>query len=531
MIRVWDLISGQELSRLAGFNQSLATVYLGQDQHTVITSEIVWKTKTGTTWICDLQDPTKRKEHSGLVLLDVHDQSQVAALVDESGTVSVRSVPSLELISVLPEPQLKTTCGKFSRSGEQLATGNAFGTTVLSRLSELKCEKLARHDPVPDVVTDVVFSINGRFLIETNGKGVVQIWDTSTRSVQKVIKTSVDEAWSLAASPDGKWLAVGCIDGQIELFSMPEIGKLRGISRRWPQSNLCCAIDPRTENYAVLESGPTIRIYSSDDDSEVKTLPLNPDFVWEQIAYSNDGRSLWVGDNGGRISKLDVASGETQQSTSTYELPIAPLVVSRDDRFLGVRTQNAVIESGVVRSGIWDAQSGKEIFRLPMKINENTQVLHHVIAIVNNSEAITVQDNLAMRFDFRTGKELLPRFEDRKGWIFMASQVPHSESVLIGLRDSTVIIWDTRNNKITHEFSGLNSTLSAIAFTKEGETLVTATYSGEIRLWDLTTGLQICELFGAGGEINHVWFSEAEHRLLAFVKSQGSSQVIHWDAR
>ena len=120
-----------------------------------------------------------------------------------------------------------------------------------------------------------------------------------------------------------------------------------------------------------------------------------------------------------------------------------------------------------------------------MKVNENTQTLNHVTDIVNNSEAITVQD----------------------------------------------IIWDRRNNKITHEFSGLNSTLSAIAFTKEGETLVTATYSGEIRLWDLTTGLQICELFGAGGEINHVWFSEDEHRLLAFVKSQGSSQVIHWDAR
>jgi len=61
--------------------------------------------------------------------------------------------------------------------------------------------------------------------------------------------------------------------------------------------------------------------------------------------------------------------------------------------------------------------------------------------------------------------------------------------------------------------------------------MATGDRAGEIRLWQLSTLQQLCELTGLTGDVTGLWFSPDGRRLLAAAKTKdGGSEVMVWDA-
>lgn len=537
MIRVWDVKTGNELYRLTEFDKPLGTVYLANNQRTVITSEVEWKEKMAVTWVCDLQNPEQRTRFPGQCLLDVDESRGIVALVSDAGEVTLRRFPGLELISSLPGIQPKTLRGEFSPDGKLLATGSVDGETHVRQLAGVSDTKLPRFEPLPHVVRDVAFSPDNRFLIEAMGASVIHVWDTSTQTLLKVLTTQVGETWSCAVSPDGNWLAIGCNDGITELHSLEDIAPLRHTIREFKTLNPGTCVDPVSRDYALMNDSGNLAVYSSDNDRLVQSIVAPENVVFRNSAFSPDGKSLWVTDDRGGIWNFDRATEKPVQSIPTYDQRITPPIFSPNGELLAVSTSNSIAKEGLVASSVREASSGKEVFRLPDKLTNTMFVPHRINAFLDDSTVATTQHNTVARWNIATGKEILPRFVEPNGWIFYVGPVPGSHSLLLGLRDATVCIWDPASNTTIHQFHGLRTELQASTFSRDGNTLVTATAGGEVRLWDLPTGLLICELPGATGSITKIWFSKDETRLLAFAEEfrnniqTGKSTFYVWDAK
>ena len=536
MVRVWDIQEGEELCRLAGFDLPLATVYLAGDGRTLITSGVEWQTKRATTWICDLDDATRRVPIPGQFLLDVDEESRVAMLVSDAGDVTLRSFPTLDVIRSLPGIQPGIVCGTLAHKGKLLATGSMDGNTHLRQLTEISDTTLMRAAPLPPAIRDVAFSIDDRFLIEVMGTGVIQIWDISTRTVQKVLLANNRSAWSGAVSPDGKWLAIGTEDGITELHSLQKIAELRQPIRQLQTSNSDTSVDRISRDYAVLNGSGNIDLYSSDNHRLIQTIVAPKNVVFRNAEFSADGKSLWITDTLGSVFNFERTTEKISQALLTYGQPITPPIFTGNGKFFAVSTSNVDADAGFVWSGVQETESGKVVFRLPEKLNNRMLTPHRVNTFLDHSTAVSTQENTIARWNLVTGMEILPRFEEPHGWIFHVAPAPDHHSLLLGLRDATVCIWDPTSNRVTDEFLGLKSTLNASTFSADGKTLVTATHAGEVSLWDLPTGLLICELHGAKGSISDIWFSKDERRLLAFVNEfrgnspTGNSEVFVWDA-
>jgi WD40 repeat protein len=286
----------------------------------------------------------------------------------------------------------------------------------------------------------------------------------------------------------------------------------------------------------VLNESGNVDVYSSETDRLVQTIAAPENSGLRNSVFSHDGKSLWLTDTLGRVFQVDRATERSIQSFPTIGTTITPPTVVPNGTFLAVSTSNVDPNQGLVCSGVWDTATGTEVFRLPDKVATSMFMPHRVNAFLDESTAVSTQQNTVARWNVRTGMEILPRFEEANGWIFYVAPAPDNRSLLLGLRDATVCIWDPVTNKVTGEFRGLRSTLTASTFSADGKALVTATHTGEVRLWDLPSGLLICELQGATGSISDIWFSKDERRLLAFVNEfsgrnpTGKSEVFVWDA-
>ena len=245
----------------------------------MITSEVEWNSRHAVTWICDLQDPGRRTGFPSQFLVGVDEEKGIVAMVSgDVGEATIRSFPGLDLISTLGGIQPRTVCGNLSHDGKLLATGCLNGVTRIRKLVDLTSNVVPRDEPLPLVVRDVAFSMDDRFLIEVSSSGDIQIRDVVTQTLQKTLSTGQSGAWSTSISPDGKWFAVGCVNGCTKIYSWADVTAVRTVIQQLTQPTPAAAVDLKGHDYAVIDSTGAARVYSSDDDRMLQSIPA-PDGV------------------------------------------------------------------------------------------------------------------------------------------------------------------------------------------------------------------------------------------------------------
>lgn len=143
------------------------------------------------------------------------------------------------------------------------------------------------------VVWSVAFSPDGKFLAVGDSSGMVQVWDAITRQVLYILPGHSSRIWSVAFSPDGQTLATVSRDKTIKLWRLSD-GHCLTILEGHLNTVGSVAFSPDGQTLATGSSDRTIKLWRLSDGYCLATLVGHSDWIGS-IAFSPDGQTLASG--------------------------------------------------------------------------------------------------------------------------------------------------------------------------------------------------------------------------------------------
>jgi WD40 repeat protein/DNA-binding SARP family transcriptional activator len=428
---------------------------------------------------------------------------------------------------------------------------------------------------MPEWPNDTAFSPDGRRLAVAAGiSGKVHIVDLDTHRTVLVLR-DIPGLRDLAWSPDGRWIATNGNDGAHvydartgRLRSVTTTGLVNGVA--WsPDSRQVAAgsEDGTARVFAVDESVPreVARVAAQDQRAGVRSVDFSPDGtqlmtsdwnitsvkVWDvrpqaapEVAnmpggalsadwgtpMTPDGRSVWVPDGDGRVSRYDLASGtRVQRLLLPRNHPdVQRLSLSPDGRLLAVADLWLPVP-------VWDTQSGRVAFVIGKGRRERVSDIAWDGSGEHLAVGITPEQGPGSRSSAlildRTGAQV-GRISGEPGVAIRGVSFRGDGAVVATTgttarddpADRGIRLWDWRRDKLLRRIDG--NTIG-VAFDPSGQMLVTTRLiEGVADVWDARTGTHVTALEGHAGIISDVAFDATGERV-ATASTDGSVRI--WD--
>jgi RNA polymerase sigma factor (sigma-70 family) len=357
----------------------------------------------------------------------------------------------------------------------------------------------------------------------------VRVWDVP--GGRELPRLTVERAYRLAFSPDGKTLAVA--GGKaVRLWDVVS-GKERRPLEGHKGGTYAVAFSPDGK---LLASGGqtldrTVRLWDVATGREVRRLEGHQLTVYS-VAFSPDGKVLATGDGnwGAAVRLWDVATGKELRRWEGIHSPIDQLSFAPD----GKRLAAAGCWERVVR--LWDTQIGQEVSPFPRHDGEVTAV---TFAPDGKAVVTGCADGDLRLWDAATGA-LRRRLHGHRGPVVAAAFSADGRRLASGSRDRLgVRLWEAASGKELRRLTGDQLDVSCVAFSPDGKLLAAGDSIEEmtlpggaqmpdcaVRLWDAASGKELHRL-PMQGRVGSVAFSRDGRILAAASLDDGDVQL--WD--
>ncbi|MBY0526209.1 MAG: sigma-70 family RNA polymerase sigma factor [Gemmataceae bacterium] len=391
------------------------------------------------------------------MVLDVPKDPLPAGAVARMGTLRFRQGGMIMAVAFAPDGKSLATAGNQKQPIRlwDLATG----------------KERQRYDGQAEQVQRMLFSSDGKFLIAAEqGQSyrdvLLRQWDVATGKALRHFKTEINPC-SLALSADNRTLAVGGLQGEIQLFDVAEGKELRSWKER---------------------------------QASIDGLAFSPNGK-----YLASGGCFLNGDN--KIRVWDAATGKLVRHIVGHEGGIMCCAFSPDSKTLA---------SGGQREGrvhVWDVETGKHVHKCD-------GAPAGPLAMVRFQDAQTLvagsYDGTIRTWDVATGKQR-HRFKGPATTNSVALS-PDGKTVAVAGRTPTFQLWDVGSGKALATFEGHHDGVNALSFVDDTKTLVSASKDGGAKVWDTATGK--ARAFAASGAAARTQVVSPDGRIIATVEDK-----------
>jgi WD40 repeat protein len=332
------------------------------------------------------------------------------------------------------------------------------------------------------MLTALNFAHGGRTLVGATNYGGIIVWDAATgRELHRLGNGAMD------VSPDGSTLATvrsNTDDDTVQLMLWDiRTGKLIGtvpLPGKAPEGEGLCfvrfAADGKSVVYAWRDYAHVVDLPSGK--VRAKLAGSQAHRIWS-IALSPDGKTLALGVSGLLLG--DIAGANKMRRLN---VPLAGWTTavgfSPDGRIVAWGIQDHVLLS--------DPSTGKELNRLQAPMGG-------VRAVAFTPDGKTILsaslDGKIRVWDVATGN-LRRTLDGRMRWVFTMALSPDGKTVALGTGHQIIRLWDVATGQELHtRFQGHVSSVGGLAFSGDGQILVSSSNDEEVRTWSTKNWKQI----------------------------------------
>lgn len=290
--------------------------------------------------------------------------SLLLATADEAGATRVWKTDSIApMFYTARDDDRETLTGTYSPDGSMFVAGGRDHYARLYRVNqrgEFEFQCRVAHD---DWVIAVAFLPDGKSVVSagtSDGKAdnVIKIWSASDCGREREQAVPVGAAFvdSIAASPDGKWLAWGSREGAVWLVELGPQAKQSKLPAHHSGPVYALAFSPDGSRLVSAGQDKTIAVWSTADRILVRDLSGHRELV-EAIKFAPDGHLLVSTGADGLILLWDINAQVPLVKTLSLRGGAGTLAFSPDGGLLAAGSDTQII-------AMWTLPSFEKIFEL-----------------------------------------------------------------------------------------------------------------------------------------------------------------------
>ena len=473
-LKLWDSKSGKEIRTLNGHTGPVTAAAFSPDGSRILSGSL---DKTLKLW----DTPTGRllhtfKGHTAMIhsvafspegnrLLSGSGESSPSSNVPAKDcTVKLWDAASGRLIQTINAHSHEVRSVAFSLLGNRFLSASQDGTLKLWDAS-----KVTLVQTIEEVgISVAAFSPDGTIVLSGHGNGKVKLWDAATGRTIQTLTGSSDQALSVSVSPDGTRFLLG---GQ-------------NVSMTGNTLWLWDAMAPQPIHAPPGVKGNVLKVDFSPDGTQY-------------VSVSADGTSVWNTASGRLVRTLKQQHvGSAALSPDGKHL----LANSFDDKTLKWDLKLWSVERGEVIRSTSGPANGVIAF--------SPKGLHFVLA----SQRISL-------FDLSSGHMISTFNKDYLDAGIASLAFSPDGTRLISGGDSggekAVDLWEINTGKLIHSYKGHRSRVGALAFSPNGQSILSGSWDNTLRLWDSVSG-ELKSIFpDHAGPVNSVAFSPNGKRVFS----------------
>jgi WD40 repeat protein len=511
VIRLWDVNTGQCLQELQGHTNWVFSVAFSPD---------------GQLLASGSEDQTVK-------LWDILSGECLHTLQGHSG-----GIHSIAFSPIASSPE--------STAGGMVASGGSDQTVRLWHGSQ-QCQVLEGHT---GPIRSIAFSPNGQLLATCSDDQTVRLWAVHSGECLKVLSGD-SRIWAVAFSPNGQFLVTGSEDRTVRLWNV-SLGVCIRIFEGHASRVWTVAFSPDGQMLASGSDDQTVKFWEVNAGRCLKTLQGQNNWVWS-IAFSPAGNQLVSGTEDRTVRVWDVNTGQCCEVFQGHSGRVWSVAFSPKGDIVASGSDDQTIKFWQNHSSSAEQDQGITVGRCLKTLRGQAGAVRRVVfspdglLLASNSGDSNVQlwdvSQLYAQPQAQAKPAALGRFtasrdaewfsgqsvqtfEGHNGRIFSIAFSPDGQYLVTGSEDQTVRLWRVSTGECLSVFEGHAKAVESIAFSSDGVTIASGSDDQTIRLWDVRTDDCLSVIRTTVGRVLSVAFNPTGS-LLAGCGSERIAQV--WD--
>jgi WD40 repeat protein len=539
--KLWELSTGREVRSFLGHEGSINCIDFSRDGKYMITSSgdmtaRIWEVSTGNLVFCT----PKEEKYLTAAAFSPDDKFFITAGYPNEAIVwdfnSKKEITRIKVnadqgagygINLAVSPD-----GKWLAIGEDNRTANVYATGNWEKKFTFKHET----GYCGGCATWVDFSHDSKMLLMGSNKSPVKKYDLATGELVKKYVDEIQDLRGLEFSNEGDRILIGTekeiilldnVTGQEVLRTAPTLNaNINEIKFARQKSHLLIACD---NNEAYLWNYKTQSITKKFsgllNERDKGGVTYNPNDYWQshiakyvrfknKLLLTKDGKELIKGKFGTKIKKWDLASGQATMEYAGHDKASFSYNLSKDGKLL-------VTGGGDGKIIIWDVQTGDSL----KTIKAHREPIFDVHFTNDEKRVASASwDATFKMYDIETGQRT-HYFDLQNNSVYNFLIHPTDLYVVLARLDNTLQIVEFDTQKPVRDFIGHTDMISSIQLNKEGTQLLSTSWDGSARIWDIATGL-MTKKFYSGKAIHAGIYSPDEK----YIYTAGADRVVtKWD--
>jgi WD40 repeat protein/tetratricopeptide (TPR) repeat protein len=480
----------------------------------------------GRPWTVETSRPRGRL----LAVAFSHDGKHVA-MAGRSGVIRICDAATGKLAQVLMGHEGCIHALACSPGGGTLASASSDGTVRLWNTRTGRCiRELTGHKKA---LTSVSWSPDGRTLATGSWDKRVALWDVRSGRAIRLLPEHGHEVRAVAWAPNGKWLATAgdYSDGQVAVWDAN--GRCRDVIKggsaicalAWsPDSRLLAFGGKHRHDVAVFVWHSALRKLIKELKDNVKETSA--------LAWSPDGKKLASEGTQGTIVGWDAKTWQIAFSLAFMEKSggdegAADLAWSPDGKAI-VACGNEHRNHGVVKAGLWNTETGRNVWLTDVRIPRITAMAYSPDG--RKLAYCSYQKDKRPVIWACSGQsgQVQKRWEAAEGEAGVLAWSPDGRTLAAGTKD-TLQLWDANSGVLQHKIEGQRGEVSGVAWSPDGKKVAECSADASPRIFDAHTGevlKQMTEKQGSGHDL--AWSPDG--KWLAVPTSHAGDRIYVWDS-